>query len=95
MTKLKVPAIALLMSVCATVAMAQSTANTPGRADTTDPNSAPRMGNQGATPYRGPLDAAGRANTADPNSTNSAATNGAGTRVNPYTAKENGKNIRR
>ena len=72
------------------IALAQSYGNggNPGAANTTDPNSAPRMGSQGtrdgrATSGSGRLDPVGRANTSDPGSTNSGGTNAAGQPANP------------
>jgi hypothetical protein len=67
--------------------MAQSVGNggNPDRANTTDPNSAPLMGEQGTrgqTTGRG-LDATGRANTSDPNSAMSGGTDASGRPVNP------------
>jgi len=71
--------IALALVLSAGTAMAQSIGNTgPGRADTTDPNSAPFVRSPGTRAYttqRG-LDAAGRANTADPNSAPTARSRG-------------------
>jgi hypothetical protein len=78
--------LALALTLAAGAAMAQSVGNggKPGRADTTDPNSAPMMGSQGtrSTTGRG-LDPAGRANTSDPNSARSGATGATGRPVDP------------
>jgi hypothetical protein len=80
--------LAIALTLVTGAAMAQSVGNpgSPGRADTTDPNSAPMMGSQGTrtpnTTGRG-LDAAGRANTSDPNSARSGGTDASGRPVNP------------
>jgi hypothetical protein len=69
MKQLKTLALAATLALTSGVAMAQSVGNgNPARANTTDPNSSPRMGAQGTRPAAPGVDAAGRANTADPNS---------------------------
>ena len=76
--------LALALSLATTAAMAQSVGDSgrPGRANTTDPNSAPMMGSQSTRSTNG-LDAAGRANTSDPNSAMSGGTNASGRSANP------------
>ena len=87
MKSLTTLALAVTFAVSSGIAMAQSVGNAgnPGRANTTDPNSAPMMGSQGTqnrTTGQG-LDATGRANTSDPNSAMSGGTDAAGNPVNP------------
>jgi hypothetical protein len=84
--KIQTVALAAAFAITSGVAMAQSVGNggNPGRANTTDPNSA-RMGEHGTrgqTTGRG-LDATGRANTSDPNSAMSGGTDASGRPVNP------------
>jgi hypothetical protein len=87
MKNLRTLALALTLALTTGVAMAQSVGNSgnPARADTTDPNSAPRMGTQGTQPQTSgrSLDAAGKANTSDPNSAMSGGTDASGKPVNP------------
>jgi hypothetical protein len=82
--------LAASLAIMPGLAIAQSygSGGNPGAANTTDPNSAPRMGSQGtrddrATTGFGRVDPAGRANTSDPGSTNSGGTNAAGRPANP------------
>lgn len=89
MNTIRTLALAATLALTSGVALAQSVGNggSPGRANTTDPNSAPMMGNQGmrdqtTTTGRG-LDATGRANTSDPNSAMSGGTDASGRPVNP------------
>jgi len=86
---LKTLAIATAFALVSGASFAQSVGNggNPGRANTTDPNSAPMMGQEGTrdrttTTGRG-LDATGRANTSDPNSAMSGGTDASGHPVNP------------
>jgi hypothetical protein len=87
MKNLKTLALALSLAFAPGVAFAQSVGNSgdPARADTADPNSAPRMGTQGTQPQTSgsSLDAAGKANTSDPNSARSGGTDASGNPVNP------------
>ena len=85
--------ISKTIMLVATLALVSSTSfaqnatytDSPSRATTADPNSAPMMGREGSrdrTTGRG-LDSAGRANTSDPNSAMSSGTDASGHTVNP------------